>query len=409
MIGRFRSPVESEPEGPKGFDDFELRLGDMMRGERATLGKSLLDVQRELKIKAAYIAAIENADPTAFETPGFIAGYVRSYASYLGLDPNETFAQFCAESGFETAHGMSAGASTLKNGRTEMKPVIAANDPFADPNATFVPREDARFSGIQPGALGSLAVLLGLTGAIGFGAWTVLQEIQRVDVAGDISSELVSEGFEVAGPDPLARRETSEIVAAATAVSDAEAFERLYRPEALEVPVLVPRDGPIATLNTDTTGAFAPASLRQDTIIPDLQLRAAVEGLLAETPVQVTEADLPAMRIVAVRPAWVRVQGAGGAILFEKIMDAGEEYIPPQTEEAPVLKVGESGAIYFGLGSEIYGPAGPRGVVTSDIALEAGSISASYEIADLGTDQDLARVVAEAATSQLTTDTETSE
>ena len=64
----------------KGFDDFELRLGDVMRGERATMGKSLLDVQRELRIKANYIAAIENADPDAFDTPGFIAGYVRSYA-----------------------------------------------------------------------------------------------------------------------------------------------------------------------------------------------------------------------------------------------------------------------------------------------------------------------------------------
>ena len=81
-------PDIQQPEAakPKGFDDFDLRLGDIMRGERATMGKSLLDVQRELKIKATYIAAIENADPTAFESPGFIAGYVRSYARYLGLD-----------------------------------------------------------------------------------------------------------------------------------------------------------------------------------------------------------------------------------------------------------------------------------------------------------------------------------
>ena len=40
---------------PKGFDDFELKLGDTLRGERATLGKSLVEVQNELKIKAAYI------------------------------------------------------------------------------------------------------------------------------------------------------------------------------------------------------------------------------------------------------------------------------------------------------------------------------------------------------------------
>ena len=79
---------------PKGFDDFELRLGDTMRGERATIGKSLLDVQRDLKIKASYISAIENCDPGAFDTPGFVAGYVRSYAKYLGMDSEEVLQQF---------------------------------------------------------------------------------------------------------------------------------------------------------------------------------------------------------------------------------------------------------------------------------------------------------------------------
>ena len=57
----------------RGFDDFDMSLGDVLRGERATLGKSLLDVQRELKIKATYISAIENTDPSAFDTPGSVS------------------------------------------------------------------------------------------------------------------------------------------------------------------------------------------------------------------------------------------------------------------------------------------------------------------------------------------------
>src|SRR5690606_24664330 len=111
MIGWRSKPQAAEEEKPKGFDDFDLRLGDLMRGERATLGKSLLDVQRELKIKATYIAAIENADVSAFETPGFVAGYVRSYARYLGMDPDESFARFCREANFAVAHGLSASAA----------------------------------------------------------------------------------------------------------------------------------------------------------------------------------------------------------------------------------------------------------------------------------------------------------
>mgnify|MGYP006235678217 FL=1 len=59
---------------PRGYDGYELKLGDIMRGERATMGKSLLDVQRDLHIKVAYISAIENCDAEAFDTPGFIPG-----------------------------------------------------------------------------------------------------------------------------------------------------------------------------------------------------------------------------------------------------------------------------------------------------------------------------------------------
>ena len=109
MIGRNSKPPLEEQISPKGFDDYDLRLGDIMRGERATMGKSLLDVQRELKIKAPYIAAIENADPSVFETPGFIAGYVRSYARYLNMDPEWAFGRFCDESKFAVVQSMAPG------------------------------------------------------------------------------------------------------------------------------------------------------------------------------------------------------------------------------------------------------------------------------------------------------------
>ena len=106
---KWREPKGSETlqtARPKGFDDYDFRLGDILRGERATLGKSLLDVEKELKIKANYVAAIENCDPTVFESQGFIAGFVRSYARYLELDPDIIYTLFRNESGFETMHGM---------------------------------------------------------------------------------------------------------------------------------------------------------------------------------------------------------------------------------------------------------------------------------------------------------------
>ena len=87
-------------QGGKVYGPYEYALGDELRGERATLGKTLLDIQRDLRIKAAYIAAIEDCKPEVFPNPSFIAGYVRSYARYLSMDPDEVFHRFCQESGF---------------------------------------------------------------------------------------------------------------------------------------------------------------------------------------------------------------------------------------------------------------------------------------------------------------------
>ena len=55
-MARYKLAFKSQDDkrnAPKGFDDFDLKLGDTLRGERATLGKSVVEVQNELKIKAS--------------------------------------------------------------------------------------------------------------------------------------------------------------------------------------------------------------------------------------------------------------------------------------------------------------------------------------------------------------------
>jgi cytoskeletal protein RodZ len=397
MIGRRVQPSTDEADKPKGFDDYELRLGDMMRGERATLSKSLLDVQRELKIKASYIAAIENADASAFETPGFVAGYVRSYARYLGLDPDWAFERFCREAGFEVSHGMSAAAS----GPKPSSRVREYEHPLANPNASFVPRGEAFLSGVQPGAVGSILVLAALIVGIGYGGWTVLQEVQRVqltpvDQAPGVLAELDPLAAATAGM--AAQTESTDVDLAAVPGTDVQAspgaLDRLYRPEALDVPVMVARDGPIAAIDPNTVGALA--GLGSDAAA-DAAIAAAAAALvvppLGATPVQVVAADAPAVELLAVRPAWVRIQAADGTVIFEKILDAGERYALPKTVEAPLLKVGESGALYFAVNGQTYGPAGSDGSVTKNLVLSPDTLTAAYAVADLTQDADLARFV----------------
>lgn len=409
MIRRWISPRVNEEGQASGFDSYELRLGDVMRGERATLGKSLLDVQRELKIKATYIAAIENADVTAFETPGFIAGYVRSYARYLGMDPDWAFKSFCLESGFQTAHGLSPSASVIaKPVKAERDPDV---DPLANPNASFVPSGGSIFDGIEPGAIGSVAVLVGIVGILGFGGFSLLQEIQKVDFAPvDQSVGVLEEleGIDAPIGTPAEASDGADQVAGLSTPPSAEALDRLYRPEALDVPVLIARDGPISTLDPREVGVLPDVGMSAPRIArsaPGLAgadaIDDAVNTVVADASgVQVFGPDAPDVAIFAVRPSWVRVQAADGSVLFEKILDAGEQYVLPKTETPPLLRSGNAGSVYFAVNGTAYGPAGEGASVVSKIALAPDAIAESYTVADITADQDLADFVAVADASQ---------
>ncbi|MBU2982723.1 DUF4115 domain-containing protein [Lentibacter algarum] len=362
----------------------------MMRGERATMGKSLLDVQRELRIKASYIAAIENCDPDAFDTPGFIAGYVRSYARYLNMDSDKAFAAFCAESGFTTAHGMSDAASSRKDDnvkpkRENRKP----SDPIFDVNTPFSPAAESFLTRIEPGAVGSLLVLVALVGALGFGGWTVLNEVQRVQLAPventpDVLADLDPlDSVAPAAPALEAPDESGSPVQ--TASSDG--FDRLYRPQALEVPVLVARDAPISTLNPAELGTFADQSPSAET------------GAFGDSNLQLASATLgEGVTVVAARPAWVRIKDGQGEVIFSGIMSAGDTYSVPQSDSADAaatIHVGESGSIYYAVNGQTFGPTGPRGSVTENFSLAAADLTSALPSANLSRDTELAAVLAE--------------
>lgn len=390
------------------FLDDDMRLGDLMRGERATLGKSLLDVQRELRIRASYIAAIENCDITAFDTPSFVAGYVRSYARYLGMDPEQTFRAFCIESGFQPTHGMAPNASGPKPARRPSDPAEA----LANPRALFIPQEQSFWSDIEPRAIGSVAVLALLIGGLAYGGWSVLQELQRVtlapgeDTPGVITALDPVQGQGLTGPalDP------SDTSALAQSLPQPEALDRMYRPQILEAPVLTARDGPIAAIDPQLDSTLEGATMQvasnggaMSTPIPANGVAAALqEALQSGTPgapgeqgiVHTLASDAPELELLAARPAWVRVTSADGTVLLEKIMDAGERFTLPKLEEAPKLRTGNSGAVYFAVNGQTYGPAAPGPQVVKNIELSPGNLTQTFAVADLNADPELAQMVA---------------
>lgn len=394
-----RQPVdEGDAETrPLGFDDYDLKLGDIMRGERATLGKSLLDVQRELHIRATYIAAIENGDLSVFDSPSFVAGFVRSYAKYLKLDPEWAYETFCRETGFSVAQVM------IKPGRDKTE-VKVADKPVPEgllTRVTISPPEPL-WRRVEPGALGSVLVLLVLIAGLGYGAWALLQEIQRVQLApvdqspsvlvdldplGSVTSTPDADAaFELASPGSRERSTSVE-----RSITGGEGSVRVYRPQGLDLPVMESRDGPIASI-TPRTGVERADNDASDSI--SRALAEALEGLDQPTQVQVTADGPPSVELLAVRPSWVRVRAADGTTLFEKILDAGERFAIPQSEAPPTLRAGNSGSVYFMVDGQAYGPAAPGAQVVSNVELSPEMLRERFEVADLSRDADLERIIA---------------
>ena len=315
--------------GERGQGPYEFVLGDELRGERATLGKTLLDIQRDLRIKAAYIAAIEDAKPEVFPNPSFIAGYVRSYARYLQFDPDEVFRRLPQESGFTGAKGAQPGP---KGGGAKRGAAGKAVTGGFSPDFPLARLEARGMPAVSLSAIGSVLVLVCLLAGLGYGGWTVLQSIQRVQFAPVEELPLA-----VAEMDPLDPPEATPLdepaltdlasPVAATALAD------LYRQQETEVPILVPRDGPIAALDPDRTGLLArPAAAEAPEVSAALIAVAAGPhpGQDADFgPGGPVPAHHLALVVVAERAAWIRVYQENGTIVFESILEKGQTSTRP--------------------------------------------------------------------------------
>jgi cytoskeletal protein RodZ len=65
-------------------------LGETLRQARLNRGASLADAERETRIRRKYLEALEAEDYGALPATVYTRGFIRTYARYLGLDPEST-------------------------------------------------------------------------------------------------------------------------------------------------------------------------------------------------------------------------------------------------------------------------------------------------------------------------------
>ena len=69
-------------------------LGERFRAAREARGLALADVSEQIRIRSVYLAAIEEENWSAIGAPVYVRGFLRTYARFLGLDPEEVVAAF---------------------------------------------------------------------------------------------------------------------------------------------------------------------------------------------------------------------------------------------------------------------------------------------------------------------------
>jgi len=73
-------------------------LGERFRAAREARGLTLSDVAEHIRIRSVYLAAIEEENWSAIGAPVYVRGFLRTYARFLGLDPEEIVAAFNGQS-----------------------------------------------------------------------------------------------------------------------------------------------------------------------------------------------------------------------------------------------------------------------------------------------------------------------
>jgi hypothetical protein len=186
-----------------------------------------------------------------------------------------------------------------------------------------------------------------------------------------------------------------EVTGSTAGSPSAEALGRLYRPDPLEVPVMIARDGPISTIDPSRTGTFAAATATPVAPEPNATDAAVAEalGLVAAPVPQVFETAPDQVMLVAVRESWIRVSSPDGTVLYEQVLNKGDTYAVPQLDTPAQLRSGNAGGLYVAMNGQLLGPVGTDGEVVKNIAMSTDTLSTQYAVADIEADTDLADVV----------------
>jgi cytoskeletal protein RodZ len=96
-------------------------LGDEFRANREARHLSLSDVSEQIHIRSVYLQSIEEEEWSAIAAPVYVRGFVRTYARFLGMDPEFAVERVNAAMGTQTAASRAPEPSAEKSMRNRAR------------------------------------------------------------------------------------------------------------------------------------------------------------------------------------------------------------------------------------------------------------------------------------------------
>lgn len=172
------------------------QLGDTLRERRTALGMSLLQAEEATRIRAKLLDALENGEYDRLPNPGYVRGYVTSYASFLELDSASLLAMYRAETG--------AGGRSR-----DIAPAEEAVKPRGQQHA--VP-------------INAAVILVVILAVLAVGVWVVVRAVQGPETPPPIPTTGSQTSTATSSPSDAATPPSSDEAPAAPAVSENKPF-----------------------------------------------------------------------------------------------------------------------------------------------------------------------------------------
>jgi cytoskeleton protein RodZ len=330
---------------PDESDPGTSRIGGELKAARERLGWDVDAVAEALRLKPAFIRAIEQGDLAGLPAPAYAVGFVRTYATALGLDPNEAIRRF-------------RGERDEVNRKTELD--------FPAP----VPQR-----GVPAGALILVGAIIAIGGYIGWYHYSG-HSIRSTLTVDQVPTHL----------EPLAPPPTPHVA--------------MLPPSPAKV--APPAPPPVAVASnlpneSDVSPSSAAAAVPMPPVAPPVAAASAPAAsgapsspavVAATTPAPVHAADTVAnaaanatgpaikgpMVIQATADAWIEIKNATGRVVYQTVLHPGDSYTVPDQPQL-TLTTGNASATEVVLSGDTIGPL--KGHVLHNIPLDADSLKAA--------------------------------